>query len=208
MSVINLENISKSYGHHMVFKDYNLSVEEGEFVAICGESGKGKTTLLNIMGMIEKADKGDLYLFDKKNPDIRKPSGRKLLRTEMTYVFQNYGLVEDKTVQYNLNIASHFTDVTEKDIEEVLTKVGLDKSILKSKVYTLSGGEQQRVAIARVFLKKCKLLLADEPTGSLDAGNKEVVMKLFEQLNKEGTTIVMVTHDEEILKYATRIVEL
>lgn len=208
MSVINLENISKSYGHHMVFKDYNLSVEEGEFVAICGESGKGKTTLLNIMGMIEKADKGDLYLFDKKNPDIRKPSGRKLLRTEMTYVFQNYGLVEDKTVKYNLNIASHFTDVTEKDIEEVLTKVGLDKNILKSKVYTLSGGEQQRVAIARVFLKKCKLLLADEPTGSLDAGNKEVVMKLFEQLNKEGTTIVMVTHDEEILKYATRIVEL
>ncbi len=208
MSVINLENISKSYGHHMVFKDYNLSVEEGEFVAICGESGKGKTTLLNIMGMIEKADKGDLYLFDKKNPDIRKPSGRKLLRTEMTYVFQNYGLVEDKTVQYNLNIASHFTDVTEKDIEEVLTKVGLDKNILKSKVYTLSGGEQQRVAIARVFLKKCKLLLADEPTGSLDAGNKEIVMKLFEKLNKEGTTIVMVTHDEEILKYATRIVEL
>lgn len=208
MSVINLENITKSYGHHMIFKDYNLSVEEGEFVAICGESGKGKTTLLNIMGMIEKADKGDLYLFDKKNPDIRKPSGRKLLRTEMTYVFQNYGLVEDKTVQYNLNIASHFTDVTEKDIEEVLTKVGLDKSILKSKVYTLSGGEQQRVAIARVFLKKCKLLLADEPTGSLDAGNKEIVMKLFERLNKEGTTIVMVTHDEEILKYATRIVEL
>ena len=208
MSVINLENITKSYGHHMIFKDYNLSVEEGEFVAICGESGKGKTTLLNIMGMIEKADKGDLYLFNKKNPDIRKASGRKLLRTEMTYVFQNYGLVEDKTVQYNLNIASHFTDVTEKDIEEVLTKVGLDKNILKSKVYTLSGGEQQRVAIARVFLKKCKLLLADEPTGSLDAGNKEVVMKLFEQLNKEGTTIVMVTHDEEILKYATRIVEL
>lgn len=208
MSVINLENITKSYGHHMIFKDYNLSVEEGEFVAICGESGKGKTTLLNIMGMIEKADKGDLYLFDKKNPDIRKPSGRKLLRTEMTYVFQNYGLVEDKTVQYNLNIASHFTDVTEKDIEEVLTKVGLDKNILKSKVYTLSGGEQQRVAIARVFLKKCKLLLADEPTGSLDAGNKEIVMKLFERLNKEGTTIVMVTHDEEILKYATRIVDL
>lgn len=160
------------------------------------------------MGMIEKADKGDLYLFNKKNPDIRKASGRKLLRTEMTYVFQNYGLVEDKTVQYNLNIASHFTDVTEKDIEEVLTKVGLDKNILKSKVYTLSGGEQQRVAIARVFLKKCKLLLADEPTGSLDAGNKEIVMKLFERLNKEGTTIVMVTHDEEILKYATRIVEL
>lgn len=208
MSVINLENITKSYGHHMIFKDYNLSVEEGEFVAICGESGKGKTTLLNIMGMIEKADKGDLYLFDRKNPDIRKASGRKLLRTEMTYVFQNYGLVEDKTVQYNLNIASHFTDVTEKDIEEVLTKVGLDKNILKSKVYTLSGGEQQRVAIARVFLKKCKLLLADEPTGSLDAGNKEIVMKLFERLNKEGTTIVMVTHDEEILKYATRIVEL
>ena len=208
MSVINLENITKSYGHHMIFKDYNLSVEEGEFVAICGESGKGKTTLLNIMGMIEKADKGDLYLFNKKNPDIRKASGRKLLRTEMTYVFQNYGLVEDKTVQYNLNIASHFTDVTEKDIEEVLTKVGLDKNILKSKVYTLSGGEQQRVAIARVFLKKCKLLLADEPTGSLDAGNKEIVMKLFERLNKEGTTIVMVTHDEEILKYATRIVEL
>ena len=208
MSVINLENITKSYGHHMIFKDYNLSVEEGEFVAICGESGKGKTTLLNIMGMIEKADKGDLYLFNKKNPDIRKASGRKILRTEMTYVFQNYGLVEDKTVQYNLNIASHFTDVSEKDIEEVLTKVGLDKSILKSKVYTLSGGEQQRVAIARVFLKKCKLLLADEPTGSLDAGNKEIVMKLFERLNKEGTTIVMVTHDEEILKYATRIVEL
>ena len=153
MSVINLENITKSYGHHMIFKDYNLSVEEGEFVAICGESGKGKTTLLNIMGMIEKADKGDLYLFDRKNPDIRKASGRKLLRTEMTYVFQNYGLVEDKTVQYNLNIASHFTDVTEKDIEDVLNKVGLDKSILKNKVYTLSGGEQQRVAIARVFLR-------------------------------------------------------
>ena len=208
MSIIKLENITKSYGHHRIFNDYNLSVEEGEFVAICGESGKGKTTLLNIIGMIEKADKGDVYLFDIKNPDIRKSSGRKLLRTKMTYVFQNYGLVEDKTVQYNLKIASHFTDATEKDMEEALNKVGLDKTILKSKVYTLSGGEQQRVAIARVFLKKCKLLLADEPTGSLDAGNKEVVMKLFEKLHKDGTTIIMVTHDEEILKYATRVIQL
>ena len=208
MSIIKLENITKSYGHHRIFNDYNLSVEEGEFVAICGESGKGKTTLLNIIGMIEKADKGDVNLFDIKNPDIRKASGRKLLRTKMTYVFQNYGLVEDKTVQYNLKIASHFTEATEKDMEEVLNKVGLDKTILKSKVYTLSGGEQQRVAIARVFLKKCKLLLADEPTGSLDAGNKEVVMKLFEKLHKDGTTIIMVTHDEEILKYATRVIQL
>ena len=151
MAVLEVNHVKKVYKTRMgtnsvtALKDVHFSVEEGEFVAICGESGKGKTTLLNIMGMIEKADKGDLYLFDKKNPDIRKPSGRKLLRTEMTYVFQNYGLVEDKTVQYNLNIASHFTDVTEKDIEEVLTKVGLDKNILKSKVYTLSGGEQQRV---------------------------------------------------------------
>lgn len=208
MSIIKLENITKSYGYHRIFNDYNLSVEEGEFVAICGESGKGKTTLLNIIGMIEKADKGDVYLFDIKNPDIRKASGRKLLRTKMTYVFQNYGLVEDKTVQYNLKIASHFTEATEKDMEEVLNKVGLDKTILKSKVYTLSGGEQQRVAIARVVLKKCKLLLADEPTGSLDAGNKEVVMKLFEKLHKDGTTIIMVTHDEEILKYATRVIQL
>lgn len=209
MSVINLENIAKKFGNRVIFDDFNLEIEEGEFVCISGESGKGKSTLLNIIGVLDKADSGDVMILGIKNPYFTTRKGKKLLRDEISYVFQNYGLVEDKTVKYNLEISGAFSGRNKKkDLLEALQQVGLNEEFLNQKVYALSGGEQQRVALARLYLKKSSIILADEPTGSLDAGNRENVLNILSKLNEEGKTIIVVTHDPEVEKCASRIIRL
>lgn len=209
MSVINLENIAKKFGNRVIFDDFNLEIEEGEFVCISGESGKGKSTLLNIIGVLDKADSGDVMILGIKNPYFTTRKGKKLLRDEISYVFQNYGLVEDKTVKYNLEISGAFSGRNKKkDLLEALQQVGLNEKFLNQKVYALSGGEQQRVALARLYLKKSSIILADEPTGSLDAGNRENVLNILSKLNEEGKTIIVVTHDPEVEKCASRIIRL
>ena len=211
MKIISLKNIDKAFEKNQVLSEFNLDIEEREFVCIMGESGSGKSTLLNIIGLLDRPDSGMLTINNKINPKINSREGIYLLRNVISYLFQNYGLVESETVDYNLKLAMRFLRLNKKEkakqIENALERMGLEK-IINRKVYCLSGGEQQRVDLAKVLLKPSRIILADETTGSLDSGNKEIVMEFLKTQNKEGKTVVLVTHDDTIKKYASRIITI
>ncbi|MDU4888929.1 MAG: ABC transporter ATP-binding protein [Clostridium sp.] len=205
--MISLINISKKFKDKSVIDKLNLKVSKGEFIAITGNSGSGKTTLLNIMGLLEKPDSGDVIINGIKNPNGKQV--RILQRDFYGYLFQNYALIENETVESNLKIALKYQkniNHTEK-INEALESVGL-KGHNKKKIYELSGGEQQRVALARVILKKCEIIFADEPTGNLDKENRDIVFEILKRLNDEGKTIVFVTHDLDLAERAKRVIKL
>lgn len=209
--IIELKNINKKYGSRELFKNLDFSIKKGEMVAITGASGSGKSTLLNIMGLIDKPDSGEVLICGNKNPYDKEKIKLNLFRNNIGYLFQNYALVDNYTVSKNLDIALEYVKVTDKDKkklkEEALDKVGLlDK--LNNKVFELSGGEQQRVALARLMLKKNDIILADEPTGSLDENNKNIILKLLKQLNNEGKTIVVVTHDKVVADICHREINI
>lgn len=209
MSDIVLQDISKKYGQRIVFSCFSLTIESGEFICISGESGKGKSTILNIMGLLDYPDSGDVIIKGQKNANLHSNSGRRLVRNEIAYVFQNYGLVEDQTVNYNMKIAARFSGKNSIiDYNYALEEVGLHQGVLKQKIYQLSGGEQQRVALARLHVKPSSIILADEPTGSLDSTNRDVIMNILKKHNEAGKTLVVVTHDKEIEKCANRVVRL
>lgn len=198
------KHITKRFGSQVLFEGFNFTIEDGDFVCFSGVSGAGKTTLLNIIGLLEPLDGGALLI-----DGIEYKTNRQKLqyfRTEVGFLFQNFALIENKTVEQNLEIVSR-QNRTEFSIMEALQKVGLQEK-LHSKVYTLSGGEQQRIALARLFLKKCNIILADEPTGSLDRYNAQIVMDILFDLNQRGKTIILVTHDERIKQMAKRVIAL
>lgn len=197
-------NICKSFGNKTLFKDLSFQINNGEFVCFSGESGKGKTTLLNIIGQIEPLSSGTIT-YDGKNIVSNKDK-LFFFRKKVGFVFQNFALVDGKTVEQNLALIRR-NDRENITIDQALEKVGL-KDKKKRKIYTLSGGEQQRIALARLFLKKCDLILADEPTGSLDSRNAAIVMNLLHELNINGKTIILVTHDITAKKQCDRIIEL
>lgn len=202
--MIEIQNIRKSFGDNILFNNYSLHIKKGEFVIISGESGSGKTTLLNMIGALEKVDSGKILV---NGIDIaRRKNQLRYYRDTVGFLFQNFVLLEDQTVFQNLNIIQKQSQ-SGITIEDALQKVGLEDKI-DSKVYTLSGGEQQRVALARLIIKKCSLILADEPTGSLDRKNGEKVITILEQMREEGRTVVLVTHNDELKKRGGRIVEL
>jgi len=201
--VISIKHIQKKFGEKDVFKDLSMEIPNNSFVVITGESGCGKTTLLNMLGYLEKPDAGDIVVDGKSLKDIKQ---REFFRNYVGFLFQNFALVENKTVRANLNIIKKVnrTDLT---MEEALAKVGLEDKA-DTAVYKLSGGEQQRVALARVMLKQCRYILADEPTGSLDEKNANIVMSHLHALKEAGKTVIMVTHNREYLKDADMVVEL
>ncbi|WP_422659873.1 ABC transporter ATP-binding protein [Paenibacillus sp. EC2-1] len=202
--MISIQNLNKFFGDQALFKNFNLEIESGDFVIISGPSGCGKTTLLNMIGAIEPIESGSIRvdgvdLSDKKNQ-------LNYFRTRVGFLFQNFALVDHKTVKDNLQMIRKDSR-TNLSINDALQRVGLEDK-LNSKVYTLSGGEQQRVALARLMLKKCDLILADEPTGSLDHNNANIVLNILKDFNDQGKTIVLVTHDEEIKKQGNKVVHL
>ncbi len=211
MQKVVLENINVRFGMKEIFNGLNMEIAENEFVCVVGESGSGKTTLLNIMGLLEKPTSGNIEICGIKNPGLNTRKGIRLLREEISYLFQNYGLVENETVKYNVKMATRFLKIDKKKreekIEETLDKLGL-LELINEKIYCLSGGEQQRVALAKIMIKPSSIILADEPTGSLDVGNRDTVMKILKEINLGGKTIVLVTHDLEITKYATRVIKI
>ncbi len=199
--MIVIENLRKSFGEKTLFTDFNITIPNGEFMVFTGVSGCGKTTLLNMIGSIEKIDGGKIEV---EGMDVALPKNRmRLFREVYGFLFQNFALVENKTVEENLSLVlpKYASGVP---IEDALNRVGLD-GFQKKKVYRLSGGEQQRVALARLILKKCGVILADEPTGSLDKDNAMRVMEILKRLNQDGKTVIMVTHDETIAAFGNRL---
>ena len=191
--MIKIEHLNKSFSDVVLFKDFNLEIKDGDFVVFSGISGCGKTTLLNMIGSLESYDSGKITV---NGLDIGiKRNQRKYLREEVGFVFQNFALVEEKTVKENLKLINR-KNGSGMEMEEALEKVGL-LSKINTKVYSLSGGEQQRVALARVLMKRCSIVLCDEPTGSLDRANGDAVIDIIKGMHRNGKTIVMVTHDEK-----------
>lgn len=209
--MIRLSKVCKSFDNRVVLSDMELSVRKNEFVCITGESGAGKTTLLNLIGLLDKPDSGEININGKTH--FTPKEILKLRRNFFGYIFQDYLLMNDKTVQENINISKYIFKCEkgkhdEKDVNEILQKVGLDSTYLSKKVYRLSGGEQQKVAIARMLLKPYELVLADEPTGNLDYKNKNEIIEIFKELKKNGKTIICVTHDKDVANSADRVINL
>jgi putative ABC transport system ATP-binding protein len=209
--VCELVGVGKSYGGHAVIRDIDLAVMKGEMVAITGKSGSGKSTLLNIIGLLESADHGELRLFGEPGPRVRSAKATRMLRFRLGYLFQNFALIDGESVDNNLRIAQAYTKRSRSGRQEArqsaLHAVGLPNSG-GQKVYQLSGGEQQRVAIARLMLKPCDLVLADEPTGSLDATNADSVLAMLRELNAGGKTMIIVTHDDRVAAECDRVIDL
>ncbi len=208
MNLIKLENITKSYKGNQLFSNFNLEVEKGEFLGIKGESGSGKSTLLNIIGLLEKCE-GKVFIDGKEINTKDTKEVRKLLKKKIGYLFQNFALIDDLTVYENLKIV--LEGISKKESKEVilqeLTKLGLG-DVLDKKIFQLSGGEQQRVAIARLILHKSEIILADEPTGSLDKKNAKIIMDLLKEFHIQGKTIIMVSHDESAFDNCSRVINL
>lgn len=202
--MIQIENITKSFGDRILFKDFSVQIDKGEFVIFSGVSGCGKTTLLNIIGTLENVDAGKVIV---DGIDIlNKRNQQKYFQHTVGFLFQNFILIEDKTVRENLKLIKE-NSRSGISMEDALNRVGLSDR-LDHKVYTLSGGEQQRLALARLMIKKCDVILADEPTGSLDKKNAEIVMDILLSLHKEGKTVILVTHDDTLKDRCGRVIEL
>jgi putative ABC transport system ATP-binding protein len=205
--MIELTNVSKSFKSKKILSNFSLKVAENEFVTIVGNSGTGKSTLINIMSMLDTPDTGEVKLLGWSNP--KRKDLLKIRRYHIGYVFQNYVLINNKTVNENLLISTKYgSHKKQANLINVLEEVQLNESYLDKKVYELSGGEQQRIAIARILLKPCTIIFADEPTGNLDDYNRNIIITLFERLKEYGKTIVCATHDIDIAKQSDRTITL
>ncbi len=214
--VIELCNVAKGYGKNkatQVLFDINLEIFAGELVAIIGKSGSGKSTLLNIMGTLDKPTRGEVFLVDKEISKMDETDLANFRNQEIGFIFQFHYLLPEFSVLDNVLmpefILQHkFSYAKKARALELLQLVGLE-DVSKKKVSSLSGGEQQRVAIARSLMNNPKILFADEPTGNLDSKTTEQVYKLFQKINRElKTTIVIITHDNKVAEKCTRIIEL
>jgi putative ABC transport system ATP-binding protein len=213
--MINITDLHKSYhiGKNSlhVLKGINFNVNEGELVAIMGSSGSGKSTLLNIIGMLDIADEGTYTLDDNLIKDMDETKSAQYRNKFLGFIFQSFNLINYKTALENIALPLYYKGLKRIERQEIavqyLTKVGLLDwaAHLPSE---LSGGQKQRVAIARAMVTRPKVLLADEPTGALDSATSSEVMALIQQINEEGKTILVVTHEEEIALMCKRIVLL
>ena len=208
MSLLELKNIYKIYGDLHALDDVNLKVEKGEWLAIMGPSGSGKSTMMNIIGCMDKPSKGEVLL---DGVNIAAESAKNLTnirRDKIGLIFQQFHLVNYLTAVENVMLAQYYHSIPdEKEALEALERVGLaDRA--KHLPSQLSGGEQQRVCVARALINHPEIILADEPTGNLDDANEEIVVELFRKLHEEGTTLIVVTHDPEVAETAQRMVVL
>ena len=198
---IDLLNISKSFGSKKIFTDLNLKFESGKSYALIGGSGSGKSTLLNIIGRLEKIDSGNVLVDEQ---DIWKIKERTFFKNTVGYVFQNYSLIDNKTVYDNLKLITK----DKKTITDVLEKVGLSSDYLHQKIYELSGGQAQRVAIARMLMKPRKIILADEPTGALDGEIGKEIIRLLLNERDEDKYVIIATHDPAVYNKVDVIIDM
>ena len=207
--MIKIEHLTKSFGERIVFQDINLYFAAGKVYALIGNSGCGKTTLLNILAKLEPYDKGSISY---RGQELKQIKSHHFFKNELGYLFQNFGLLENETVAANLElglIGQKWTKQEKKQREEeVLEKVGLDYLALNQKVYELSGGEAQRVALAKVILKDPPLILADELTAALDPETSQEIMNLLLSLKKPDRLMILATHNPAIWEKADEVIRL
>lgn len=213
--MIHIENLSKVFRTDEVetvaVNDINFDVAEGEFVAIMGPSGCGKSTMLNIIGLLDSPTSGSYRLGDREVGSLPEKERTRLRKGRIGFVFQSFNLIDELNVYDNIELPLTYMDIPASErrrrVEEVTRRMNISHR-LRHYPRQLSGGQQQRVAIARAMVTAPSLILADEPTGNLDSANGEEVMKLLTELNRQGTTIVMVTHSKRDAAYAHRVVHL
>ena len=207
--MIKIEHLAKSFGERTVFQDINLQFVAGKVYALIGNSGCGKTTLLNILAKLEPYDKGSISY---RGQELKQIKSHHFFKNELGYLFQNFGLLENETVAANLElglIGQKLTKQAKKQRkEEVLEKVGLNYLTLDQKIYELSGGEAQRVALAKVILKDPPLILADELTAALDPETSQEIMNLLLSLKKPNRLIILATHNPVIWEKAEEVIRL
>ena len=208
MSVLEIKNVSKIYGELKALDNVNIKVEKGEWVAIMGPSGSGKSTMMNIIGCMDKPSIGEVLL---DGVDISRESSKTLTdirRDKIGLIFQQFHMVNYLTAVENIMVSQYYHSIPdEKEALEALDRVGL-KGRARHLPSQLSGGEQQRVCVARALINHPEIILADEPTGNLDEANENIVLDLFSQLHAEGTTLIVVTHDPEVAEAAQRTIVL
>ena len=189
----------------------DFSANTGELITILGKSGAGKSTLLNILGLNQEFTSGEFHIFGKSVNKLTNKEKMEIKRKEISFLFQDVGLIEYETIDFNLDIGLRFKKMSMKERKtakiEILKKVGLEKR-LKTPVYLLSGGEKQRIALARTFLKNGRIILADEPTGSLDDSNKKIIFSILQELVAEKRLVIVVTHDTELATLGTKCMML
>lgn len=215
MCLIEIKSLNKTFGKNnsqtIALKDVNLKINKGELVAIVGTSGSGKSTLLNIIGTLDSPSSGEYLLNSKNISNLTQKELAKIRNMTFGFVVQYFALINDYTVSENIEIPLEYSKVKsnerEKRISEVLKKLGiLDKA--KKKPKELSGGQQQRVAIARALINNPDVILADEPTGALDSKTSQQVIDILKELNKEGKTVIIVTHDNKIAMQCHRVLTI
>ena len=209
-SMIELQHIWKQFGSRIIFSDLNLNFQSGMVYALIGDSGCGKTTLLNMLAKLETFDKGEIVYKGKSLTSIK---NEEFYRNELGYLFQNFGLLESQTIRENLELGligkkQNKKQEKERLLLQALQAVRLDYLSLNQKIYELSGGEAQRIALAKIILKNPPLILADEPTASLDPKNSKEIMEILLELRNANRTIIIATHNPSIWKMADQVIHL
>ncbi|MCF0128910.1 MAG: ABC transporter ATP-binding protein [Pseudobutyrivibrio sp.] len=215
MALLEVSNVKKVYttrfGGNQVeaLKNMNFSVDEGEYVAVMGESGSGKTTLLNILAALDKPTLGEVKLNGQDIVTIKEKQISAFRRDNLGFVFQDFNLLDNFTLKDNIFLPLVLQQVNHKEMEErikpIAAQLGIDE-ILGKYPYEVSGGQKQRAAVARALITNPKLVLADEPTGALDSKATHGLLKLFDEINNNGQTIIMVTHSNKVASHANRII--
>lgn len=208
--MIELQHIWKQFGSRIIFSDLSLNFQSGMVYALIGDSGCGKTTLLNMLAKLETFDKGEIIYKGKSLTSLK---NNEFYRNELGYLFQNFGLLESQTIRENLELGMIGKKKIKKQEKErlllqALQAVRLDYLSLNQKIYELSGGEAQRVALAKIILKNPPLILADEPTASLDPKNSKEIMEILLELRNANRTIIIATHNPSIWKMADQVIRL
>jgi putative ABC transport system ATP-binding protein len=207
--VIKLEGVTKLYGQTRALEGVTLEVDRGEFIAITGPSGSGKSTLMHIMGLLDVPTKGRVWFEDKETSKLKESQLARIRNQKIGFVFQQFNLLARTTALDNVQLPLIYAGVKSQEREAraraMLTRVGLETR-LRHTPAQLSGGQQQRVAIARALINQPTAVLADEPTGNLDSKSGQEIMEIFKQLNREGKTIIVVTHEANIAAYAQRVI--
>lgn len=208
--MIELQHIWKQFGSRIIFSDLNLNFQSGMVYALIGDSGCGKTTLLNMLAKLETFDKGEIVYKGKSLTSLK---NEEFYRNELGYLFQNFGLLDSQTIRENLELGligkkQNKKQEKERLLLQALQAVRLDYLSLNQKIYELSGGEAQRVALAKIILKDPPLILADEPTASLDPKNSKEIMEILLELRNANRTIIIATHNPSIWKMADQVIHL